>query len=479
MKKLLGTTAIGLALAVSPAMAGPDTDMTQTLNVPQLETNLMDVGGDVTDASQSASNSANVVDWISGTDGDFDDINQTVNGGGGEIDIQNAVNRILVDDEPSVQKLENVTQDAVNNANYVNIDDIENGGEIVQKFNSGQDNQVARNVIRGDNDPAPGDFGRPQDNELELKNVEQTAANYANSIYADDFKGGDNNFLQVLADSTDQTASNTAWFELRAEQVDQWAGNYANIADVNGIDTTVEQTTGDRVDQEARNTLFREPADNDGTGSVVDSSQDAVNMANLFTSEIVENNNPNKIPDQDKNGNDKPDPQVERIQQTGGDSQRAVNRLTFGDKLGVDNGMGNKPGKNPDTYQSASNVMNLASVTEFVSDGSKLDGGGLTGILVDQNAKGAGDPSIQLVRNHAAFEGASNEDGNVTDFKQTASNAANLAYVGTLPSLSNVTEFQQSMNLPQTGSNTLITPGNVSNTAQVGSNVANVVGMKN
>jgi hypothetical protein len=492
MKKLLGTTAIGLALAATPALAS-DTDSNQYLNAPQLMPNLLDVGGDVTDKTQSATNSANVEDWIDGNDGDFDDINQVVNGGGSpgnEVDIQKAINRILVDDEtllsPNEQKLENVTQDAINNANYVNIDDIDNanGGGIVQKFNNGYDNQVARNVIRGDNDaPLLGDPGRAQDNELELKNVEQTAANYANSIYADDFKtGGDaNTFQQALANSTDQTATNTAWFELRAESVDQYAGNYGNIADVNGVDTTVEQTTGNLVDQEARNTLFREPADNDGTGSVIHSGQDAVNMANIFTSEIVTNNNPNKVPDQDKNNNDTPDPEVERIHQTGGDSQRATNRLTFGDKLGLDNGKKNKP----DTYQTASNVMNMASVESFVSDVNALNGGA-SGNLVDQHAKGVGsqgEPSEQLARNYAAFEGQSFglnvEAGNVTDFEQTASNAANLAYAGTLPSFGGVTEFQQIMDLPQTGGNTLITPGSVSNSAQIGSNVANVVGQKN
>lgn len=478
MKKLLATTAIGIAMAATPAMAGPDTDVSQTLTETQDALNLNDIGGDLNSSSQSASNTANVLDWIDGTDGDFDDISQVVDGGGDDIDIQRAINRVLVDDEifgpGNEQKVSDFTQDATNNANYVNIDDVEAGGSAVQKFESGQDNQVARNFIGGDNDASGfGDGGTPSDNELEFDDVEQSAANFANTIVADDFKGGTNDFLQDLADSTDQTATNAAHFELRAEAVDQSAVNSANSADVNGIDTTVEQSTGDRTDQVARNDLLREDADNDGTGSVVASTQEATNIANVLTSQIETGTD---APDQDQNSNETPAPEVNRVDQYAGDTQRASNDVSFGDKLGVDNGKGWKP----DVEQSASNVMNLAQVEAFEADGNDLESGA-NGTLVNQLAAGASADSIQVARNTAWHEGGGSlgepvEAGNVTDVEQSASNAANIAYVGSLPSYSGVQEFDQTASVPQLSTNSLTTPGSVTDVAQGASNVANVVG---
>lgn len=502
MKKLLGTTAIGLALAVSPAMAGDQTDVNQVMNivapqdadneafgfnllnvdqlasnlgnyvdnvgnyddidqfigVPQSADNLMDIEGNSVDTStQAASNSANVVDIIDGTTGDVNALTQTVNFGG---DIQSASNRLETNDEGGGQGnvvVDDFEQTASNTGNYANVDDVFEFA--TQAFANPDDNQVASNFIGGDvgsNDPNV---------ESQLNNVEQSASNGANILLADDFRDGATGFLQSIGQTVDQTATNTAWFELGVTDTDQSASNTANYADVNGVDGKATQNTGEQADQVARNRLLREDADDDGLGSVLGSSQTASNYANIFKSVIEIGGD---RPEQDKGGNQTPDPDVDQLVQYGGDSQRATNQLSFGDRLGEDTTGPNKF----NSSQDATNIMNLAEVENLSGDG--LGGGDTIALQTAAGVGNDGEPAEQLATNNAFFEGSGTERGHVTDFGQGATNLANVMYAGNLPSLS-ATEFSQSLSLPQTAMNSIDTIGNLTEVSQSSSNVGNVI----
>jgi hypothetical protein len=456
MKKLLGTTAIGLALAVTPALADDPvlTDVTQILNAPQGSPFSMDVLGDITAVDQGDPNNAN---RLLTPDDDFDDISQTVNVTG---QFQGNLNEILLGDEDDGQQaLTDVTQDAVNRANIAVVDDIfsDTEGSVFQGVVQPESNQVAKNFIGGGS-TLSSQSDDPFDVEASLVNVDQTAANVANSFTGDDLKNGNSEFTQFLADSVDQTARNTAWFELSVggenlEGADQVAANDANSATVNGSDVLIEQITGNQSDQVATNKLLREDADDDGTGSVFDSSQLAQNLANTL--------------------NASGEGGIVDVSQYGGDSQTSTNELSFGDRLGDFTG-----DDAFDVEQVANNAMNVASVSEFGTSNIDADNDGR---LLEQYAAAA-DPnpaSIQYASNVAFFEGSGNEDGNVEDFRQSASNSVNLASVDVMPSLNGITEFRQQSLLPQTVSNSLTTIGSVNGVSQVGGNTANEIGNPN
>ena len=517
MKKLLGTTAIGLALAVSPAMAGDQTDVNQVMNaidpqnalntataedvlnfdqtasnlgnfidvignfddidqdlaVDQRARNVLDAGGtSIKEVTQDASNAANIVDIIDGTTGDIKgDLEQTFEARGDRPgdDTQKATNRLLLDDQGQGGDIlvRDYSQSASNLGNYANIDD---AGSVLQKFAGNENDQRASNFIGGDNDSSAGDPGRAQDVENRLQDVSQDASNSGNLLLADDVGSLD----QLLGQSVDQFATNTAWYELDVQGTEQSASNTANYADVNAVDGLALQKTGDESDQVARNVLMREPGQYNGDGWVRDTSQSATNYANIFRSVIdgVDNNNfGDDRPEQDKKGNETrdPNPDVDQLEQDGGDAQRASNKVTFGAYLGKDNGK-----FRPDTTQDATNIMNLAEVREF-------DEGGISsGTLVMQTAAGADDDSIQSAVNLATYSGSSSlsEPGNVRDFEQSAGNMANLVYTGNLPSItssSGVTEFDQTVSVPQFASNTITTIGNLNGVTQGASNVGNVL----
>jgi hypothetical protein len=317
-----------------------------------------------------------------------------------------------------------------------------------------ESNQVAKNFIGGGS-TLSSESDDPFDVEASLVNVDQTAANVANSFTGDDLKNGNSEFKQLLADSVDQTARNTAWFELfvggeNLEGVDQVAANDANIATLNGSDVLIDQITGNQSDQVATNKLLREDANDNGTGSVFDTSQTAQNRANIL----------------DASG----EGEIVDVSQYGGDSQTSTNELSFGDRLGDFTG-----DDAFDVEQVANNVMNVASVSEFGTSNIDDDNDGR---LLKQYAAAAdlSPASIQYASNDAFFEGGGNEDGDVEDFRQSASNSVNLAFVGVMPSFNGITEFHQQSLLPQTASNSLTTIGSVNGVSQVGGNTANVIG---
>lgn len=256
----------------------------------------------------------------------------------------------------------------------------------------------------------------------------QTSTNVLNSIDISDDGGVEVSTVeQTIRNDTAQSAVNKADYNQALNDfVDQDAINAGNLFNGRDINEEISQTFDASSSQLASNV-----ATGGGDGASVEGlAQAATNVVNSITADDTESD-------------------VLPATQAARGSQRATNGLDFGD------------GGLTDSEQTATNAANLITLDEL--RGTSLQTASLS----------------QIANSTAKFVGAGNqwEDGNISDFSQSGTNAANILTANSLSSISGQLEVSQTSIATQSVNNTINGMGGTNTITQTAANVANSVSM--
>jgi hypothetical protein len=354
--------------------------------------------------------------------GDNTDVSQVLDG------VQSALNSISVGNNNS-----NVHQSAVNAANLISLEKI-NLNNVTQ---SATGPQSATNTA----DTTAGMWNK----------LIQEATNVANSVDLGTNTSADVSVL-IQSATGDQVAKNSGGFAQAASTIKQSATNAANLASVDDITGSVNQSFSGAASQYASNSFAMHVYSwTTGEGEITGLKQAAVNVANSIDADVVANSSAS------------PD-----LQQAAYGPQTALNTVTFGfgndysgrvypvtpDELGLSS-----------SSQEATNAVNIASVNTLSGSASQL--AALT----------------QKAANSASYapSGGGWTAGEVVGLKQTGTNAANILTAKALPSLSGVTDITQNAtsSMSQSVSNIISTPAYVQDIHQSATNVVNSLSLPN
>ena len=475
MKKLLATTAISLAMATAPAMAGDQTDIDQTLNGAQNVLNSIDVVHNNRDVSQSGTNAGNMINVIDdrGTpnwQGDdigrtLDDVNQA---GDAAQDVTNRADGRYSDWRGLEQEGTNVQ--SVLNAGRI-------AGNIEQTQGSSGDQSV-RNSVSGSNvnkafDETAAQTGVNAANMAEVGRVDgtvtQTMANGADQDVANGMSakgvwdatqegtnianlldsgnvGGD--VEQSVNGSGDQTVDNAVTYTQRVDDLSQSGTNVANMAQVNNVSAELDQDTAGGHDQSVVNKIRQDASAGTSTaedvGNVAETAQEGTNLANVIDGAPVDS-----------------------IDQDGAGDQDVRNVVEFGDSLGLQVGETDPKPFQPATLQAGTNVLNLATVGSFGQVEQQIDPSAAQNVTNRATYGATGTDSLPAYKIGAVQGG----------FEQTGTNLGNVLTTDSLASSTGVLEIDQSGSVGQSVTNVLAGNGAISDVTQAGTNVANSVSL--
>lgn len=481
MKKLLATTAISLAMASAPAMAGDQTDIDQTLNGAQDVLNSIDVVHNNRDVSQTGTNAGNMINVIddNGTPNwEGDDYGRTLDDVG---QAGNAAQSVTNDADGRYSDWRGIEQEGTNVQSVLNAGRI--AGNIEQTQGAIGDQSV-RNDISGSNvnkafNETAAQTGVNAANMADVRRVDgtvtqttqsganqdvvntmtvsgiwdatQDGTNIANLLDSGNVSG---DVEQSAEGSGDQGVDNRMTFTMRVDQVGQSGTNVANMAEVNDVSAELDQDTARGHDQSVANKILRDGTVSDGTdedfGNVSETSQAGTNLANVIDGAAVDS-----------------------IDQDAAGDQDVRNVVEFGDSLGLPVGGTDPKPYQPATLQEGTNVLNLATVVSF-------------GEVEQEIAASA----TQNVTNRAVFEGVVRNPGSNDSlsgkyqvgsvqggFEQTGTNLGNVLTTDQLASSTSVLEVYQSGTVSQSVTNVLSGSGALSDITQAGTNVANSVSL--
>ncbi|WGH78137.1 beta strand repeat-containing protein [Jannaschia ovalis] len=480
MKKFLTTTAIASALAF-PA-AADDTDIDQTISALQTALNSILINFDGTGVSQAATNAANLINY---TTDDLDDVNQTagpiaqiginslISTEGGFDDVeQTGVNVVNSFQAPEVEDLNQSlvlglqtatnsieaatgtnmsVQNATNAANVATVDvDIENDLTQTVLFAA----QSASNAI---------------DTGGDITDATQAATNVANSATVGDDVSDD---VAQTALLFGQTATNELDATFNINVFDQDAINAVNLLEtVDDASDFVDQIAGG-VTQTASNDAFA------FFGNISAGAQDAVNVANSVTIGDDISDDLTQLFDSGSQAATNVADAVFSISDTPQTATNAANLASFSEVGGFISQTF------VDSTQTATNDLLLVIGTATGSNQAATNvANSLTGladdVIVDE-AEQIVEDATQVASNTVAGSPIGNPNQNisvtgVSGMTQTATNAANIADIGTIED-----ELLQSISgTGQLATNVVedVDPasGGISDLTQAATNVANSV----